>query len=99
MGERVAFSAKATADMRRDYAHMGLRQTQHLAYLAMDIMRSLRRGPEREFAADGIGGHGFPAGNAGMRLHRCVIVAFVIKPVFAHIVCLRETSINLAKFI
>ena len=62
-------------------------------------MRSLCRGPEREFATDGIGRHGFPVGNAGMGLDGRVIVAFVVKPVFAHIVCLRETSINFAKFI
>ncbi len=76
---------------------MRLRQAQYFAQLAVNIVRRLRRRPEREFATNRVTRIGFPACNAGVRLDWRVIVALVEKPVLAHVVGCSKTCINFAK--
>src|SRR6202022_3555198 len=92
--ERVALPTKAAADMGGDDANMRARQGQHLAHLAMDIVRCLCRGPEGEFASNRVGGIGLPVSDTGMLFHRRVIVPLIVKPVFTHIISSGKTRLN-----
>src|SRR6185369_5311426 len=50
MIERIAFAAKPTTVRRRDHTDVTRRQTEHLRERAMDVMRRLRRAPERDLS-------------------------------------------------
>ena len=78
---------------------MGHWQLQDLAYLAVNVMRCLRRSPQGHFAANGIAGVGFPACDTGVRFKRRVVVAFVVEPVFTDVVCRGKTRLHIAKFV
>src|SRR6516225_2840804 len=54
MRKGIAFAPKPTSNMRSYHPYMRLWQTHNFAQLAMHIVRSLRRGPEREFPSERI---------------------------------------------
>ncbi len=62
-------------------------------------MGCLGRRPERQFTADGVAGIWFPLGNTGMRFDGRVIIAFVVEPIFANVICRGKSGIDLAKFV
>src|SRR6266480_3124640 len=65
----------------------------------MNIMRGLRRRPECDFATNRIIWIWFPTCHTGVFLYWRMIITFVEKPVFSHIISLGETSFNISKFI
>src|SRR5579875_1885425 len=50
--EGVAFAAEAAADIGRDHPNMRLRDIEHFAQLAVNVMGRLRGRPEGQFAAN-----------------------------------------------
>src|SRR5206468_10701012 len=64
-----------------------------------DIVRGLRRRPERKFASNRIIWIGFPICYTGMCLDWRMIISLVEKPVFSHIIRLSKTSLNVSKLI
>src|SRR5438874_7466481 len=99
MREWIGLTAKATANAGGNDTYMGHWQFQDLAYLAVNVMRCLRRSPQGHFAANGIAGVGFPTCDTGVRFKRCVVVAFVVEPVFTDVVRRGKTRLHIAKFV
>ena len=77
--EDVALATEAAPIRGRDHPDPAHRQLEHLAQSPVDIVRGLRRGPERELAVRGV------LGDGGMLLHRQVRVAFEEDDVLPHV--------------
>src|SRR6266516_4885477 len=65
----------------------------------MNIVWGLCRRPEREFASNRIIWIWFPTCHTGVFLYWRMIIPFVEKPVFSHIIRPGKTSFNISKFI
>src|SRR5947209_2910002 len=99
MREWIGLAPKAPTDGGSNNTYMRRGQLQDLAYLAMNVMWRLSGSPQSHFAASGITGVGFPACHTGMRLERCVVVAFVVEPVFTDVVRRGKARLHIAKFV
>ena len=91
VAERIALAAEAAAVGRGDHPDMRARHAQHFLQLAMQIVRDLRRRPQRQLAV------AVPGRHRRMRLDRRVRVAVVEKPVVAHVVGGSETRVHVAE--
>src|SRR6266849_538943 len=84
MGERVCFATEAATHIGSNHADVRWWQLQYLTDFAVHVVRCLSRGPEGELAANRIAGIGFPIRNAGVRLHRSMVVALIIEPILTN---------------
>src|SRR6266487_379736 len=65
----------------------------------MNIMRSLRRRPEREFTTNQVSWIRLPVCDTGMSFYWCVIITLIKEPVFTHIVRFCKTCLNVTKLV
>ena len=89
--EGIELAAEASAHRGRDHADVRGRDVEDLREEPMDVMRRLRRRPQRQLAVRR------PVRDRGVLLHRQVRVAFEIEDVFAHEVRLRERRLHVAE--
>ena len=89
--ERVALAAERAAVGRRDDPDPRAREAEHLLELAMQVVRDLGAGPERQVAVR------LAVRDAAVRLDRCVGVALEEEPIVAGVVGLREARLEVAE--
>ena len=89
--ERIALAAKAPAVWRRNDANPRGRQLQHLGERAVDVMRRLRRGPERQLAVGG------PHRDGRVLFHRQVRIAFEEEQILPHEIGCRDAVLDVAE--
>ena len=87
-GVRLALAAEAAAEIRRDDADFGRRQSENTHQREPIEKRGLRRHPEGDAAG------GVPVGDAAVRLHTHVALARGHEAVFEHEVRLRKTLVD-----
>src|SRR6266566_7911204 len=90
--ERIALAAKAAAVWRGDHANVTGRQLRDLAERAMNIVRRLRRTPERQLVIR------IEITDSRMLLHRQVGIALVEESILANQVSFRKAFLDIAKF-
>src|SRR5207302_10887886 len=80
VSEGITLSAECPAVRRGDDADAPAREAEHLLHLAMEVVRHLCAGPERQLSVAVVRRDG------GVRLERRVGVALEEEPVLAHMV-------------
>src|SRR5271165_1822612 len=89
--ERFRLAAEAAADRRRDDAHLAAWHAQHRTRDAVQIVRSLRAAPQREFAVAAV------VRDDRMLLDRRMSVAFEEILVFEDAIGVGETGLDVAE--
>src|SRR5258708_5662524 len=90
--EGIALAAEAAAVGRGDYADVGGRHLQNFGESAVEVVRSLRAGPNGELAVGIFDGHG------GVLLDREMRAALVEESVFEDFVGFGEALIDVSEF-